>query len=57
MEKLTTTNWIAIAAILATCLLTLFAHYLLYVWHTPDVRYETGAYYRSGDIAVTSLKL
>lgn len=31
--------------------------YFTYVWHTPDVRYEPGAYYRSGDIAVASLKL
>jgi polyhydroxyalkanoate synthesis regulator phasin len=58
-------NWLAdswpkltpLASAIATVAMTSIGFYLLYIWHVPDVRYEPGAYYRSGDIAIASLKL
>lgn len=37
--------------------LTVIFHIGIREWYQPDVRYEEGSYYRTGDIAVTSLKL
>ena len=48
---------IIIIAAFVTGLLTIVGHVFIRQWYKPDIRYETGEYYRSGDSAVTSLKL
>jgi len=46
-----------IIAGVVTGIFTIAAHVFVRQWYKPDIRYETGEYYRSGDSAVTSLKL
>jgi hypothetical protein len=56
-EKWTISHKLTLAAILVAVGGAPLGLYLLYVYHPPDVRYEPGTYYRTGDIAITQLKL
>lgn len=42
---------------IVAAVITLGGTIFVYTYFKPDVRYEEGAYYRSGDRAITSLKL
>lgn len=44
-------------AAFGAAILSIIAHILIQEWYRPDLRYESGSYYISGPIAVTSLKL
>jgi hypothetical protein len=48
---------IAIGTAVGVVFLSTIIHIGIREWYQPDVRYEEGSYYRTGDMAVTSLKL
>src|SRR5262245_56485853 len=57
MEKAHKRGWFTLIGGIGACVLTLIGHVLIREWYSPDVRYEEEAYYRSGEEAITSLKL
>lgn len=50
-------QWVILGAALGTVILTGFIHVGIREWYKADIRYEEGSYYRSGGLAVTSLRL
>ena len=56
-RQLSLTHKITLYSALAAAILTIIAHILIREWYQPDLRYEIGSYYISGETAVTSLKL
>src|SRR5215475_12626904 len=57
MEKAHKRGLFTLIGGVGACILTLIGHVLIREWYSPDVRYEEGAYYRSGQEAIVSLKL
>ena len=55
--KLTSRDKITIFAIFGAAVLTAILNIGVREWYSPDVRYEEGSYYITGQKAVTSLKL
>lgn len=57
MTKLTQNQKVIIAAAIIGPVLTSLGYVGIREWYAPDVRYEEGGYYISGQTAITSLKL
>ncbi len=57
MVRLDRSQWVTIGTTLFLALAGVGGTILVNEWYTPDIRYEEGAYYRTGEEAITSLKL
>jgi len=55
--KLSQSQKTVLAIVISVLVLTVIGHVGIWKWYQPDLRYETGSYYRSLGTAVASLKL
>jgi hypothetical protein len=55
--NLTKDDWLKFILLFMGAALTVLGHVFIREWYQPDIRYEVGSWYKSTNLAVTSLRL